>query len=530
VGVASHSFAGSVNFDSSGGGTLAEDPISSSFDIAPGVTGELRQSSMSGRYADSGSPATYDVFPVSSFPVISVSTSYYTSPQPSDGGYGFNPGISNVNLDTNTAITIPGVFVPLTLNVDSGGRTDNAGPLQIIANDGSFTSSGAYSGSSSNLNLPANGVYMVPANVPFHFIMIGGAGRSGGEAGVSPGPFPPSWQLTSDTITVNAPTTINITLPPTVDIKASYSNTVQFGTGQVTVSDDAANPISVSYTGGEAVLKAYKESEQTGGDFYLFDTGTNLETVTVTTRGEIGTQYSSVVTHLNLNGVPASSTQTVRSDLTYGGSLTGQINSPHGASGILSYVAEKSSTGSFTFGDSDGSGNIVAGAPLGLDKVTIQGTNVPDTNGMPPYWWMVVDASSSDIGTFELPTPESVQLQVVDELGLPIPGATIAEILSPDINESVTVTSSNGTKGYLYNGGVDESFGGVSQWSGPLSFTPSSFSITDSNGYATLVRFNTGPIGELLLSLPGEGSNPPLEIKVSSDLINENVVPVNLRR
>ena len=529
VAVADHAIAGYVSMQSTPSGTdYVPEPLSSSFEIVPGVSGELRQGTVTGRYTDVGNPATFDIFPVSNFASIFVTTSLY-----SGNGYGFMPGIANQDLRSAKTLTIPYNFVPLTLNVDSGGRTSNAGPISILANDSSFSSNGK----------SQSGTYLVPANVPFRFTMFGAASRSGGAIGTPNGPFPPSWTLKSDTITVTSATTISLVLPPTIDINVNVTNAVNSGTGQFTVSDDSNKPISVAYTGGTAILtNGPAESQKTGGDFYLFDTSSNLETVTVTTRGEVViattppiNTSSQVITKLQLSGIPATTTQYVSTDLSVGGKFYTSVRLADGTHVPFGWVVQNSTSGQSSFGEIDSTGAGQGGIyGLGLvsgnyDKVTMTGyADSSSSLGLPPYWWMLSNHSNMDDNTdfnFVLPAPQKIRIQVVDRFGLPISGAQISEILSQNINESITVTSVSGSNtAYLYNGGCNPAFGCAQPWG---LFSPSALSTTGVDGYADIIRFNTGPIGQLYLNLPGQGSNQPQTglIINGSDLIG-NVLQI----
>jgi len=463
--------------------------------IAPGVVGQLENGGLGSKIVSVSHPANFFVFPENSLYVWDSTNQY------SGNGFGLTTGVSNVSANSPTTVNIPDNLVPLTLNIQTtNGTSSNAGPITITALDSTFQSNG---------HAP-NGTYLVPANVPFTFKLYGAHSRTGGSVGVSNGPMPPNWSLTSGAISISSATTISMTLPPTIDINVDFSTSPAFGTGRITVSDDAKNAISVSYTGGTATLtNGITEGEQTGGDFYLFDNGSNLTTSTVTCQGQIGNTYSSVSQVLNLQSVAASSAQTIRCDLTPSGSLTGTVQNAVGGVGIVRTLAENTTNNSITWGDSNSSGNISISAPGNTNKVVITGdTNILSSAGVPPQWWLVVTPTSSNIGTFTLPSVENLSLQVVDNFGLPIQNAQLAEVQPSSGGGYITLTSSNGTVGRLYNGFCNMALGCVlPPGSLPYSFT--SWATTDANGVATIIRFATSQLGGLSLTLPGYGSNQP---------------------
>jgi hypothetical protein len=529
VSIDNNALAGYVTMQSTPSGVNAGlDPLSSTFEISPGISGQLRQGTISGRYTVVGTPAVYDIFPVANFARISVTTSMY-----SGNGFGFMPGVSNLNLSETATVLIPYDFVPLTLNVNSGGRTVNSGPLSIIANDSSFDSNGSAS----------DGTYLVPRNVPFRFTLFGAQSRSGGSVGVPNGPFPPSWSLKSETITATSALTINLTLPETIDINVSSTYPISSGTGLFMVSDTASRAISVPYTGGTAELKnGPSESQQTGGHFYLFNNGTNLETVTVLVQGQVAISTGSgsrnvnsrSTTSLNLSGVPASSSQSVSVDLSISDEFRLTILNNAGTPvGITSFAGSNSTTGGMTFGDSDANGLITALANTGVDKISVSGsTNISSSLGLPPFWYLQIDGgcllNCPNYGVFRLPQVQTVRIKLLDAFGLPISGAQVSEILSMNVSDSATVTSDLGIVGHLYNGGCNTSFGCVKPWNG---FNPAATFNTDANGFVDLIRFNTGPIGQLYLNLPGQGSNQPQTgLIVSGTQIVSNTLTLPDRR
>jgi hypothetical protein len=139
------------------------------------------------------------------------------------------------------------------------------------------------------------------------------------------------------------------------------------------------------------------------------------------------------------------------------------------------------------------------------NKILITGaSNISPSKGVPTNWWLVVPTSRRDIGTFTLPATSLIRLQVLDSYGLPISNASVLEDVVTDAFDSITVTSSNGTVGYLYNGPCSASAGCTNM----LNFNYANPVTTDSSGYATINRFATPYTGRIYVSVPGNGANP----------------------
>jgi hypothetical protein len=246
----------------------------------------------------------------------------------------------------------------------------------------------------------------------------------------------------------------------------------------------------------------------------------------VTGRGSIDNNtYFSREVELDPSSFTPDQTVSVDMDVTTSGFLNGSIINALGGVGITRVEVLASADGAKASGDSLSDGSFSIPAPTGANSAVVYGmSNIDPIRGVPSSWSLLIpEVSSLDVGNFLLPQMQTVTLQVLGPLGLPISNVQIREDRSGE-NNFVPLTSSTGVDAKLFNGfcpldlGCDYGF-----ISGSASAT------TDSNGLATLSRFPTGQLGTLTLTIPGSGPNAATTLIIDSSPLTGGTATVTVQ-
>ena len=490
--------------------------ISSTFEIAPGVSGQLRDIGEEGILVSPTSPAVIPYFPIA-HGQISIS----------GGGL---VGVANIAIDTGTVVSLSdSAFVTLDNagNVPSGtingsNFVGNFGVpgynlLTIQAVDHSWYSSTYITSGTFSVH--------VPENIPL-YARYSANGDTGNR--------PSSWAVYLPSFTVTGIKTWNLSLPTPYKVIATSEltpangsaginpsisfgyvpspRTIDLGSGQSAQLIDAFynGVFHLNGTQEDPMFQAnpYPQTSTirvsgTSATFYSFSP---YETVTATTQGYIGgyqTSRTLICAPDLVNTVDFSSgTWAGQPNVTITGSLVNAL----GGVGITRVTSVGNYGNIYPLDEIDSSADgTFSIQTTGLtNQILITGaSNISPSKGVPTNWWLIIPTKRTNVGTFTLPSTSPIRLQLLDSYGLPIPNASLLEDVVTDVSDSITVTSSNGTIGYLYNGPCSANAGCTNM----INFSYSSPVTTDSSGYATINRFATPTTGKIYVSVPGGGGN-----------------------
>ena len=490
--------------------------ISSTFEIAPGVSGQLRDIGEEGILVSPTSPAVIPYFPIA-HGQISIS----------GGGL---VGVANIAIDTGTVVSLSdSAFVTLDNagNVPSGtingsNFVGNFGVpgynlLTIQAVDHSWYSSTYITSGTFSVH--------VPENIPL-YARYSANGDTGNR--------PSSWAVYLPSFTVTGIKTWNLSLPTPYKVIATSELTPANGSAGINPSISfgyVPSPRTIDLGGGQSAqlidafyngvfhLNGTQEDPMfqanpypqtstirvsgTSATFYSFSP---YETVTATTQGYIGgyqTSRTLICAPDLVNTVDFSSgTWAGQPNVTITGSLVNAL----GGVGITRVTSVGNYGNIYPLDEIDSSADgTFSIQTTGLtNQILITGaSNISPSKGVPTNWWLIIPTNRTNVGTFTLPSTSPIRLQLLDSYGLPIPNASLLEDVVTDVSDSITVTSSNGTIGYLYNGPCSANAGCTNM----INFSYSSPVTTDSSGYATINRFATPTTGKIYVSVPGGGGN-----------------------
>ena len=491
--------------------------ISSTFEISPGVSGELRDIGEEGILVTPSSPAIIPFFPLA-HGQISVS------------GAGL-VGVANVSIDTGTVVSMSdSSFVTLDNSgqIPSGtiNGTNFAGNFAVPGYNLLTIEAVDHSWYSSTYITSANFSIHVPENIPL-YARYSANGDNGNR--------PNSWAVYFPAFTVVGTKSWNLSLPTPYKIVATNELTPINGSTGINPSISvgylpAPRTISLgggqsaqlidSYYGGVIHLDGTQEdpmfqsnpypqttTSRVSGSSATFYTFSAYETVTATVQGYIGGYVTSrtlicAPDLINIIDFP-SGTWAGQPNVT----VTGSVVNSLGGVGItrVTSIGDYGNVYPLDEVDSSADGSFSIQTTGLTNKILITGaSNISPSKGVPTNWWLVIPTSRRDVGTFTLPATSLIRLQVLDSYGLPISNASVLEDVVTDSSDSITVTSSNGTVGYLYNGPCSASAGCTNM----LNFNYTNPVTTDNSGYATLNRFATPYTGRIYVSVPGNGANP----------------------
>ena len=494
---------------------LFENPVSQSFDIADGVSGSLEVGTVTGRYAQPGSPAIFDYFPISSAARIFVEGYFF------GGTNHYRLGLGNTDISTSRTVSISPDLVALTLATSGSSVSPNY--AHVVAEDGSFEAN-VYS---------VGSAFMVPRG---ELLTIDYGSINSG----------PTWQVHIASVSVSTPQTLTVSMPALSSLSVSFlvNGSSSFATGTSALSGTVVpipgTTIPVDISGGvQGTLSngfpnrpydtgntAWTTGGQGSSRTFNFFTPTNaIEGVSVTGRGSLDNNTYFTLMQKVTSSQINSGTNSLVLDLQTQGSLSGLIENSIGGVGITRVEVSNTQTGAKASGDSLSNGGFSIPAPIGATSAVVYGmSNIDPLRGVPRSWSLLIpEVSSLDVGSFLLPQMQAVTLQVLGPLGLPISNVQIREDRSGE-NNFVPLTSSTGVDAKLFNGfcpldlGCDYGF-----ISGSASAT------TDSNGLATLSRFPTGQLGTLTLTIPGSGPNAATTLIIDSSPLIGGIATITVQ-
>jgi hypothetical protein len=509
------------------------DGISSTFSIAPGAIGNFSAGTQDGIWISPSESATVTYFPL-------------RRAQIDVGGCIGCTGLSNVNIEAGTVVSVPSSgFTTLDTNGNTPTGTLNLSglvgnfaneqynTLSITAVDGSWFAQKYISTSTISIK--------VPEGVPLYarYTVVGDDGnRPNSWAAYIPqftvtGSL--NWALTLPTVaTIQASsnltppgggTAINPSLTFSAKVKLDHRIQTSLGGGQsafftnsfypgvFNLDGDQSDPV---FSTGPRQPSNYTASKSgITGSFYLFTDGFGVETATVTASIQSSLNGSqtprSISTLLDASSTTSPVTMTFVNNPGSSTSTTfiGAISNSLGGVGITRVTSSQSGTYPMDWTDSLSDGTFSLTTSSIADNIFVIGSsNISNDKGVPTYWWLKIPRPVGNIGTFTLPDTVNVRFQVVGPYGLPIPNALVIEDAALEVSDSITLTSSLGVVGYLYNGACSAALGCVS----PSSFGWSAPSITDAAGFATLKRFLTTMTGQIRVIIPAGGPNASLSV------------------
>jgi hypothetical protein len=492
---------------------------STSFAIANGAVGNFTVGTQDGIWLTTSDTATVTYFPLA-------------HTQIDIGGCIGCLGLANVSVDTGTVVLLSDSSF---LTLDNAGHVPTgvingnnfvgnfANPeynlLEIQAVDNSWSSRTYISSSSFSVK--------VPTDIPLYarYSVVADTGNR-----------PSSWAVYLPSFTVTGIKTWNLSLPTPYKVIATNELTPANGSAGINPSISfgyVPSPRTIDLGGGQSAqlidafyggvfhLNGIQEDPKfqenpypqtqtirfsgTSATFYSFSP---YETVTATTQGYIGgyqTSRTLICAPDLVNTVDfPSGTWAGQPNVT----VTGSVVNALGGVGItrVSSIGDYGNIYPLDEVDSSADGSFSIQTTGLTNKILITGaSNISSSKGVPTSWWLVVPTSRRDIGTFTLPATSLTRLQVLDSYGLPISNASVLEDVVTDVADFITVTSSNGTVGYLYNGPCYASAGCTNMLDANLANPVT----TDSSGYATLNRFATPYTGRIYVSVPGYGAANP---------------------
>ena len=508
---------------------VSGDSYSSAFELAPGLVGNLYVGTVSGKYASPGSPAVFRFFPIQSARRIFVEGSFFGS----GSGNSYRVGKENVDLSSDTTVRIDPTLT--TLNLSSSGAPAGANYAYIYSPNFGF-----------ELNANSLTEIHIPTGVPLVYEL--GHQQSSWP---SSNAFPDTWRAVSPPITATDPAALQFDLPPASAIHAvmsvNGSSNVLFGTGKtglrVTQTPSGFIPIGLGADKQAKLLNGLNnnsnvfgsvvaaESYATGSQsldkkYYFYSGGSLLSGITVTGQGSLD---NNTFFFRTVNVDPASLStgelKDINLDVSTSGNITGGISDASGGVGITTITVSNAANFSKATGESAPNGTIKIPAVLGADAVAIMGLpNIDSSRGLPPVWSILVPTLSVyDIGMFTLPTSTTASIQVLGPLGLPIRDAQIT-LIGGDTSEPMTLTSSTGVIGKLYDG--------ICPATAVCNLSNRTFEtravITDKNGIALIRRFGSGALGKVRIEIPGSGPNAATSLVVDCTGPTGSTTPIEI--